>query len=697
MAKVTKTKSFKTIGSIIADLAELFRPPERLSVSQAAEKYVYLNTPGAYVGPYKNETAPYMVEPMDTMTARDKSGIAFVGPAQCAKTQCLLLNFAAYSIKVDPMDMILYCPTSTAARDFSMRRIDRMHRYSKEVGAMLMQKRDSDNTFDKHYTTGQILTMSYPSVTEMAGRPVGRIMLTDFDRMPEDVDGDGNPYDLASKRTTTFGSFAMTVAESSPSRPITDPKWIPTSLHEAPPTTGILALYNRGDRRKWYWPCPHCDEYFEGKFKLLVWDENLDNNLDKAETTRMACPHCGCLIHPDERYEMQLWGRWVKDGQAIDKNGRIYGPPIRTAIASFWLNGTAAAFTTWKKLVNDYLTALDEYHRTNSEESLKKFFNNDLGEPYYPKSDGDVRFPEHLKSMAFKLPEREIPESVRFLVANVDVQRSSFIVQVHGISPGTPFDITVIDRFEIKKSDRVDSDNDPLPIKPASYLEDWRKIEELVMNKTYPLSDGSGRRMAIMMTSCDSGGYSKGKGESVTTKAYDFYRLLKSEGKHGRFVLIKGDSKNNQPRTRVTFPDAQKKDDKSAARGDVPVLFFNSNLLKDDLDGRLDCVEPGKGMFITPDWLSDDFYRELCAETRTPQGWKNIGGARNEAWDLAYYCIGLCISKFIRIEVIDWNNPPSWAAPWDNNFHVSSVDDPETFAQTNDSGYDFAKLAETLA
>ena len=32
-------------------------------------------------------------------------------------------------------------------------------------------------------------------------------------------------------------------------------EWIPESLHEAPPTRGILSLYNGGDRRRWYWRC----------------------------------------------------------------------------------------------------------------------------------------------------------------------------------------------------------------------------------------------------------------------------------------------------------------------------------------------------------------------------------------------------------------------------------------------------------
>lgn len=64
--------------------------------------------------------------------------------------------------------------------------------------------------------------------------------LTDYDRFPEDIDGEGDGFSLASKRTTTFMSAGMTLAESSPGREITDVKWRRSSPHEAPPTTGIL-------------------------------------------------------------------------------------------------------------------------------------------------------------------------------------------------------------------------------------------------------------------------------------------------------------------------------------------------------------------------------------------------------------------------------------------------------------------------
>jgi len=251
MSKKTKTTRFKSLGALICSLATILVPSEQLTVGESAERYRYVNQPGAYVGPWFNHTTPYMLDPMNEFAMRQYGGVVFVGPAQCGKTDALVLNTTAYCIKSDPMDMMIVCPTMTAARDFSIRRIDRLHRHSPKIGELLLPGADSDNKFDKHYRTGMLLSLSWPTPTELAGKPIGRVVMTDYDRMPEDVGGDGKPYDLASMRTTTFGSYAMCLAESSPSHPITDPKWIADEPHKAPPTTGILALYNRGDMRRW--------------------------------------------------------------------------------------------------------------------------------------------------------------------------------------------------------------------------------------------------------------------------------------------------------------------------------------------------------------------------------------------------------------------------------------------------------------
>lgn len=685
---------YKHIGEIFVELAAIYEPPERLKPSQAATKYRYVNSPGSYVGNWQNRTVPYMVEPMDVFASYLYTGEVFVGPAQCAKTDSLVINELVYSIKVEPMDIMVVCPTMLAARDFSMRRIDRLHRHSEKIGEMLLPGSENDNTFDKHYRTGMMLTLSWPTPTELAGKPIPRVILTDRDRMDDDVDGDGEPFDLAAKRTTTFGSYAMTVAESSPSREVDNLKWIRTSPHEAPPCKGILALYNRGDKRRWYWPCPHCDRYFEGNFSMLKYERAPGKtNLEVADGVYMECPHCAGHIQPEHRDEMQQWGMWVKDGQSVDEFGQIVGPSPRTMIASFWLNGVAAAFTNWRKLVAMYLDADDEYERTGSEEALKKFYNNDLGEPYYPKSMSDMgRLPETLKGRAEDLPERMVPEGVRFLVATVDVQKNSFVVQVFGVLPGKPFDAVLVDRFAIRKSDRIDEDGDHEWVRPHVYLEDWDKILDEVIEKEYPLGDDSGRLMSIKFVSCDSGGR-----EGATTRAYEFYRSLRERNKHRRFILTKGESKPAQPRTRVSYPDASRKDSKSGARGDVPVLFFNSNMIKDDLNGRLDSITPGKGMFRFPNWLPDDFFSEMCSEIRTPKGWECPSGVRNEAWDLSYYFIGLCVSEFLRVEHIDWENPPSWAREWDKNDLVRTPEQAKPFAAPVESAYDFRQLGKALA
>lgn len=686
---------YNRLGDIVLKLADHLRPPERMTVAQAAAKYRYVNQPGAYVGPWLNETTPYMVDPMNTFASRVFNKMAFVGPAQSGKTDALIINGAAYSIKVDPMDTMIFCPTSTAARDFSMRRIDRLHRHSPEVGAMMLKSRDADNKFDKHYISGMMLTLSWPSVTELAGRPVGRIIITDFDRVDDDVGGDGNMFDLASQRTTTFGSFAMCVAESSPSRPVLDPHWIAKSPHEAPPCEGILALYNRGDRRRWQWPCTHCWSWFEGKFEHLSWDTDKDKtNLEKSETVRMVCPHCGTEIHPDERFEMQQWGMWVPEGCTVNDKGQMVGTPPRSKFASYWLRGVAAAFATWQKLVNTYLDAEDEYARTYSEEALKKFWNNDMGQPYIPKSVESMRVPEVLKARTEEIEPMTVPMDVRFLMGTVDVQNNRFSVQITGIMPGAPFDTCVIDRFEITKSKRLDDDGDPLMTQPPTYLEDWDLITELVINAEYPLADGSGRMMRVKIVGCDSGGAA-----GSTNNAYDYYRRLRKQNLHGRFVLLKGDPKASNPRTRLGLPDSQRKDNKSAARGDIPVLFINSNVMKDSLNGRLDCLEPGKGMFHMPNWLPDEFFAEMCVEVRDEKGWSNPNQMRNEAWDLSYYALGMCVStKVLSLEQIDWDNPPGWAKPWDDNSLVRTAEQETVFTlQAKPQKFDFSKMAEELA
>lgn len=682
-----------------------------MTVSEWAEEFREVNQPGAYVGPYYNATTPYMEEPADELTNPDFKGEIFVGSAQTGKTDGLIVNWTGYGAHLDGQDMMIVCQSFTAARDFSMRRIDRLIRYTPEVKDALAKGSANDNKFDKTFDNGMLLTISHPSKNELSGKPIGRIAITDYDRIDDDIDGEGNAFDLGSKRATTYGSNAMCLAESSPSREITNYKKVVTG-NMAPPTTGILALYNRGDRRRWHWPCPACGSYFEGKWEHVKYGAE-GSNSDRAKTAYMECPHCSVKIRQRKRKNMNMWGQWVKEGQWIDDEGYIRGKGNGSNIASFWLMGVAATFVTWADLVKTYLDAEDDYLATGDETALTKFYNTDLGLPYIPKhiSDSENRTPEAIQGRCETWSYKKVPPRVRFLLGLVDVQKNAFVVQIIGVAPGEPFDLYLVDRFTIQYSDRMDPSapegkESYLWVKPASFLDDWDKIKELVMDATYELDDDSGRKMTVKLTLCDSGGQGKTKEGSgvakggVATMAYNFYRKMRDEGLASRFHLLKGDSTPGAPRAQITYPDSEIAKDKSRRRGEIPVLLLNPTLNKDNLDGRLDVLESGKGMIHLPQWLIDRgmtwFFAELTSEVRTPgKGWEKVA-KRNEAWDLFYYAIGACVSSLIGIERLNWDRPPPFASDWDTNPLVIGAEAEVAFERRDTKRFDFANFGRKM-
>lgn len=666
-----RLRPFADPEAIRARAARVLRSPRRVTVSQAAERFRYLRNPGGgYTGPWHNDVVPYLVEPMDTLTSRKALAVGFVGPAQTGKTDALIINAIVHAVMVDPADMLVIQTSRDMARDFSKRRIARMNRDCEEVGRRLAPSKDGDNVFDKTYT-GMMLSLGSPTIGDLSGRPIPRVLLTDYDRMTEDVDGEGSPFDLARKRTTTFGSRAYTLAESSPGRPVLKANWKPpeTAPHMAPPSTGILALYNRGDRRRWHWPCPHCGEYFEGGFDRLDWPKDLPADL-AAERVTMICPHNGCVIEPKHRSAMNAAGRWVIEGQEILADGTVIGEARRSDIATFWMKGPAAAFITWGQLVKKYLDALAEFEATGSEEALKTTINTDQAEPYTPQAgmhEESVDAAE-LAGRAEAFPLRVVPQGVAFLVAAVDVQANRFDVLVRGFGPH--LESWTVDWFSLFKAGEGDKER---PVDPANFSEDWDQLLEHVLQRAYPLAgDEARRKMAPVLMVIDSGG-----AKGVTGQAYDFLRRASQRGLAGRVRLSKGAAQKGAPRVYMTYPDSRRKDRKAGARGEIPVWFFNPNMLKDELDGHLRRTEPGgPRVHFSRDLLADQpphpFFEQVTAEVRQADGTWIKDKARNEALDLMVMAHVGALS--LKADRIVWDSPPDWAGPWDGNPMVRTLE-----------------------
>ena len=641
------------------EIAEIVRAPRRTRPSDAAAAYLK-NDRGAW----EKALAPEMIEPLDLLASREYTGIVFVGPSRSSKTFSLVLGAVAWVVRCSPGDLSIISMSEAAARKFSRKELDRVIRHSPEILAQLSPRARDDNTYDKFFRSGIALTIGWPAVSQLSSDTLKYIVITDYDR-PEnrdDVDGEGPLWDLAAKRVETFMSRGKCLAESSPGESIIDPNWTPSTPHEAPPALGILSLYNRGTRARRYWPCKHCGELFEAKpgpeaFRLpsfeelekLVVQHDLMTLAEKY--ARLYCPHCGGEHEMRDRAEMKRRGRWVHEGERINRAGEVSGERRRSNIASFWLGGVAATYQRWDGMLLKYFQAVAAYVRTGDESELKAKTGTDFAAPYLPRKIANRKSIEEYRQRLEDWPPGLVPQGVRFLTTAVDVQGRSFVVETFGW--GAHLEMWLVDRYTITASMRPEGDR-YAGLEPAAYREDWDVLLPLI-EKTYPVDGLPDFTMPVQLVVCDSGGQ-----DGVTQRAYEFWRRMRDRGHVRRFALVKGDNRLNAPRTQLTYPETRGRKDRDAgARGDVPLWLLNSNLLKDAISGDLAREQPGPGYVHLPRWLPREFFEELTAETRTARGWERERGKRNEAFDLHYYNRAACI--LIKAETIDWQNPPAWA------------------------------------
>ncbi|ENE3612248.1 phage terminase large subunit family protein [Escherichia coli] len=648
----------ETAKAARTDSGYILRAPRRMRVADAVAQYMRVPMGAGNSVPWDPLVAPYVIEPMNCLASREYDAVIFVGPARTGKTIGLIDGWVIYNVICDPADMLIIQMTEEKAREHSKKRLARTFRVSPEVVSRLSPNKNDNNVYDRTFLAGNYLKIGWPSVNIMSSSDYKCVALTDYDRFPEDIDGEGDAFSLASKRTTTFMSSGMTLVESSPGRDVKDVKWRRTSPHEAPPTTGILSLYNRGDRRRWYWPCPHCGEYFQPCGDVVAGFRDIADPVLASEAAYIQCPSCSGRIMPEQKRELNGRGVWLRDGESINADGSRYGDPRRSRIASFWMEGPAAAYQTLSQLVYKLLTAEQEYETTGSEETLKTVINTDWGLPYLPRASMEQRKSEQLEQRAEPVPSRSVPDGVNFLVATVDVQAGRhrrFVVQVTGY--GSRGERWIIDRYNITQSLRGDSDGESQRIDPASYPEDWDVLLTDVFHKSWPLASDPSQQMRLMAMAVDSGGE-----DGVTDNAYKFWRRCRRDGLGKRIYLFKGDSIRRAKLITRTFPDNTGRTGRRAqAAGDVPLWLLQTDALKDRVNNALWRDSPGPGYVHFPDWLGSWFYDELTYEERSSDGkWSKPGRGANEAFDLMVYAEALVILH--GYEKIRWPDAPEWAS-----------------------------------
>lgn len=652
---------YASARAIVREAIPVILPKKIESVAEYALQHRTLtNAGGGYVGRWRHDSAPYLVEPMQCLTSPDFSTIAVVGPGQSGKTS-IAENWLLHSVGVNPGKMLWFMQTDEGVSAYVKDRINPMidaHDVLKSAKGL----RSVDDSL--HYKRFKAMSIEFLSATasNLINKSAPRLVLDEIDAYDPAL---GDVMTSANVRRQTFGRQSKIFALSHPDkarglRP--DRDW----------TAGIMAVYADSDRRMWYAPCRHCEGW--SSFcpiapRVYVLGYPTDGSLAEVRAgAHLVCPINGCAMDESDRLAMNRRGVWIGEGQEISPTGEITGERVPKEIAGFWIVGLMSpwAYGGLGGLAHALEKAKREFEISGEEQSLREVTVKQFGLPYAPPKQVGSIDANDLADRAIAETQQlgVVPDGVRFITIAVDCQIAHFEWLVRGW--GVAGESWVIDRGR-------------MPGDPATSGEDWDGLLDLFA-RAFPLEDGSGRAMTARAAIFDSQG-----APGVTHQAYTAWmrwrrlRAIRLFGKiSGRdcwsIIPSKG-AGPNAPKLQVVYPDTTRKANVVAGAGHVPVAMFNANTFKDDLAGQFNKGEPGPLYVHTPAKLLSKepphvWFEQAVAERRDAKGrWERVSpSARNEALDLLV--MTHVAAHLHGLSRINWERPPSWALPWDENATV---------------------------
>lgn len=676
--------SYKSMAEVMNEASQVVEV-EEIDAVTACDTYLYIADAGGVVK-FDSSIAPYMRKPLLSAFDRMCQEIALMGSARSTKTKTLLDGVVFYRVWQNPGDILLIFASQRTARGYSDKELGRMVANTDPIKKLMTANRHDDGIERKRFRNDSTVTINSPTNDALSAQGYAVVIFTDYDRSEDDGTGaggsEGDKFARGAKRTLQSGSDGICIAEASPSRiPTRDQEGL--KPHQAPRSGGITGLYNEGTCEVWYWSCSSCSGWFPVKWEILNWEKG------RTDTVHAVCPHCSHEILPEDKYDLNLSGDYMFPSEVDERGERLPITPPDNKRRSYWFEGVCASFNDWSEMVREYENAETHYEQFGDESKLQAFFNVTVGRPYTPISIESELTGEALqaRSTAYQLPQGVAPADTRFLLATVDVQggaNSRFDVQVTAFSPSCQWQ--PIDRFQILVNESRVMAGTAQRVQPHVYVDDWNVLIEKVINKEYPI-DGTDLTIVPRLTLCDSGGSDNEDGEGNTTfHAYQFYRNLQKLGLEHRFILVKGNPRAFKEGqwdgwTKVTHPES-KADSPMAAKGDIPLLNINSNVVKSSVYSSMMNENPESPRFFRPPfWAKQDWYNGLLSEEKNDKGhWFCPKGKNNEPFDHAQYAFsGLW---HLMAMAIDWKAPPNWAAPLNVNVNVSKQGHHTTAAVT---------------
>jgi phage terminase large subunit GpA-like protein len=577
-------------------------PPPRVSVAKWADDYRHV-AKGPERGRWRNERTPYLVEPMECASSFSLyEQIVMMFATQLGKTE-VLYNAIGQRIHTEPQDMMMVQPTLQDAQDHSSKRFlpTVLATPILRERVATRKSRDESTSWRSRTIRGDfaVYFAGANSASSLASKPLGFAVADEVDKWPADVDNEGPPLGLLEERMSNFARRKVIIASTPTIRGASE----------------IESRYLASDQRKYFVPCPHCNE-----MQVLVWGEDLRHGIKwlktaggaaRPETAVYICIACGAAIEEFHKTEMLAAGMW-----------RAQAPGAgRGKVAGFWLNKlySPLGWRSWEELVDEWVNAIEKYRVGNSG-PLKKFRNSSLAETYEEKGRGadDKALAARAKQETYTLGI--VPRGGLLCSMGVDTQPDRLEARVWAFGRGE--ESWLVARHVIYGDPNLEEGTQGSP---------WTVLTEI---RRTLLQHASGAQIPIEATFVDSGGHN--------THAVYMYCRAHS---HAHVHAIKGSSIAGRPVLgKPSLVDVNWRG--RTLKGGVKLWSIGTDTAKDLLYGRMRLERVGTGYVHVPAELAgtDEFEQMTAAKLmpvtvngRRVMRWVTPAGKREEAGDCMVY------------------------------------------------------------
>jgi phage terminase large subunit GpA-like protein len=186
---------------------KILTPPPALTIADWADAKRRLSSEAsAEPGQWRTSRAAYQRGIMDAISDPEIESVVVMSSAQVGKTE-LLLNTVGFHVEQDPAPIMVVMPTERDAETWSKDRFSPMARDTPCLRGRISNPRSRDGNnkiLHKKFPGGHLTIVGANAPSGLASRPIRTLLCDEVDRYPFSAGAEGDPVNLARKRTVTF-------------------------------------------------------------------------------------------------------------------------------------------------------------------------------------------------------------------------------------------------------------------------------------------------------------------------------------------------------------------------------------------------------------------------------------------------------------------------------------------------------------